>query len=239
MAKELDSKENLVGVICKISEIFISCQHHHHSDGKSSFLDWYLILGVDQESGEEVIRKRYRQLALQLHPDKNKHQKADVAFKLVLEAYSCLSDKSKRSSFDSLRRTSFCTECYAKFKSSQNGNSKENTCTNTNTTFKSSKRFVHALKELQKKFTEECRVIDNCLRATNPSLNGYPVFDPDNRVFYPDYAHFRIPVSGTTARHFPANGVGSLRRRGSMRESSVYSVGPEVDTSGKPEGREY
>ncbi|KAF3330788.1 pre-mRNA-splicing factor cwf23 [Carex littledalei] len=230
MARELDSKENLAGVICKISEIFTSCRHRHHTDGRSTFLDWYLILGVDQEAGDEVIRKRYRQLALQLHPDKNKHHKADAAFKLVLEAYSCLSDEAKRRIFDSFKCEKFCIECYEKFNSSQNGNGKEeNTCTNTSTTYKSSKRFIHAFKELQKRLSKECRVIENCLRATNQSLNGYPVFDPDNRVFYPEYPYFRMPVSGENANHFPSNGVAGFKRRGSKRESSVYNVGCEVN----------
>lgn len=134
-----------------------------------------------------------------------------------------------------MRRESFCTECYAKFKSSRNNNGKEeNISTNTGTTYKSSKRFIHAFKELQKRLSEECRVIENCLRATNQSVSGYPVFDPDNRVFYPDYPHFRMPVTGENTK-FPSNGGTGLRRRGNKRESSVYNVECEVNMSGKTE----
>jgi hypothetical protein len=132
-----------------------------------------------------------------------------------------------------LRQESFCTECYAKFKSGRNENGKENISTNTGTTYKSSRRFIHAFKELQKRLSEECRVIENCLRATNQSISGYPVFDPLNRVFYPDYPHFRKPASGENA-NFSSNGGAGLRR-GNKRESSVYNVECEVDTSGKTE----
>jgi hypothetical protein len=136
-----------------------------------------------------------------------------------------------------LRRESFCTECYAKFKSGRNRNEdgeKENNSTNTNTTYKPSRRFIHAFKELQKRLSEECRVIENCLRATNQSVSGYPVFDPDSRVFYPDYPHFRMPVSGEKT-YFPSNGGAGLRRRCNKRESSVYNVECEVNMSGKTE----
>lgn len=40
---------------------------------------------MEEDAGIDVIRKQYHKLALQLHPDKNKHPKAEVAFKLVSE----------------------------------------------------------------------------------------------------------------------------------------------------------
>ncbi|TYJ98449.1 meiotically up-regulated gene 184 protein-like protein [Cucumis melo var. makuwa] len=66
-------------------------------------IDWYRILGVDPLADEETIRKHYRKLALILHPDKNKSIGADGAFKIVSEAWSCLSDKAKRAVFDHKR----------------------------------------------------------------------------------------------------------------------------------------
>ncbi|EFJ32703.1 hypothetical protein SELMODRAFT_407756 [Selaginella moellendorffii] len=62
--------------------------------------DWYRVLQVDEEADSIAIKKRYRQLALLLHPDKNKNAKSEEAFKLVSEAYACLSDRSLRRSFD-------------------------------------------------------------------------------------------------------------------------------------------
>jgi len=65
-------------------------------------LDYYEILGVEQDSNEAEIRKAYRKLALQWHPDKNQNNKeeAERRFKLISEAYDVLSDPNKREVFD-------------------------------------------------------------------------------------------------------------------------------------------
>ncbi|XP_056843239.1 uncharacterized protein LOC108858421 isoform X2 [Raphanus sativus] len=66
--------------------------------------DWYEILGVDRLADDETVKKQYKKLALLLHPDKNKLNGAEGAFKLVLEAWSQLSSsghqtKHKKSGF--------------------------------------------------------------------------------------------------------------------------------------------
>jgi len=58
--------------------------------------DWYGILGVDPLADDETVKKHYKTLALLLHPDKNRFNGAEGAFKLVLDAWSLLSDKAKR-----------------------------------------------------------------------------------------------------------------------------------------------
>ncbi|CAI9113116.1 OLC1v1013658C1 [Oldenlandia corymbosa var. corymbosa] len=63
-------------------------------------IDWYKVLGVDPFADEETIRKRYRKLALVLHPDKNKAAGAEGAFKIISEAWSLLSDKVKKAVYD-------------------------------------------------------------------------------------------------------------------------------------------
>jgi len=67
-----------------------------------SGLDYYQILGVCRDANEGEIRKAYRKLALQWHPDKNQNNKeeAEKMFKLISEAYDVLSDSQKRSIFD-------------------------------------------------------------------------------------------------------------------------------------------
>ncbi|KAK9150098.1 hypothetical protein Syun_008407 [Stephania yunnanensis] len=65
--------------------------------------DWYGILGANPMADDETVRKQYRKLALMLHPDKNKSVGSDGAFKLISEAWSLLSDKSKRTAYDQKR----------------------------------------------------------------------------------------------------------------------------------------
>ena len=65
--------------------------------------DWYSILCVATTADDETIKKRYRKLVLQLHPDKNKEVGAEGAFQMVQEAYTVLTDKTKRAVFDQKR----------------------------------------------------------------------------------------------------------------------------------------
>lgn len=63
--------------------------------------DFYTILGVTKESTPEEIKKSYRKLALQYHPDKNPGNKeAEDKFKEISEAYEILSDPQKRNAYD-------------------------------------------------------------------------------------------------------------------------------------------
>ena len=63
--------------------------------------DYYEILGVDHSAGEAELKKAYRQLAMQFHPDKNPgDKKAEERFKELSEAYAVLSDPDKRAHYD-------------------------------------------------------------------------------------------------------------------------------------------
>lgn len=63
--------------------------------------DYYEVLGVAQNAGEDEIRKAYRQCALKFHPDRNPGDKqAEEKFKEATEAFSVLSDKDKRATYD-------------------------------------------------------------------------------------------------------------------------------------------
>jgi molecular chaperone DnaJ len=66
--------------------------------------DYYAILGVDKKADGGTIKKKYRQLARELHPDKTKgDKKLEDRFKEVSEAYDILSDDKKRSEYDQAR----------------------------------------------------------------------------------------------------------------------------------------
>jgi DnaJ-class molecular chaperone len=63
--------------------------------------DYYEVLGVSRDASEADIKKAYRKLARQHHPDRNPGDKqAEVRFKEVQEAYDVLSDKTKRTQYD-------------------------------------------------------------------------------------------------------------------------------------------
>jgi molecular chaperone DnaJ len=63
--------------------------------------DYYEILGIDRSATADEIKKAYRKLALQYHPDRNPDDaEAEAKFKEVSEAYAVLSDDAKRQQYD-------------------------------------------------------------------------------------------------------------------------------------------
>ena len=66
--------------------------------------DFYKVLGVDKKADADEIKKRYRALARDLHPDKTKGDAVkEEQFKAVSEAYEILSDPKKRAEYDEAR----------------------------------------------------------------------------------------------------------------------------------------
>jgi len=67
--------------------------------------DYYEILDVDEKSGKDEIKKKYRELAKKYHPDRNKGNKqSEERFKEISEAYHVLNDDDKRRQYDTMRR---------------------------------------------------------------------------------------------------------------------------------------
>ncbi|GAB1538742.1 J domain-containing protein [Scytonema sp. NUACC21] len=70
-----------------------------------NFRDYYEILGVTKDASNEEIKKNYRKLARQYHPDLNPGNKAaEEKFKVIGEAYEVLSDQTKRAQYDQFSR---------------------------------------------------------------------------------------------------------------------------------------
>ena len=63
--------------------------------------DPYDVLGVSREAGDAEIKKTFRRLARELHPDVNRHDpEAEEKFKEAAEAYEILSDAERRATYD-------------------------------------------------------------------------------------------------------------------------------------------
>ena len=70
--------------------------------------DYYATLGVAREASADDLKKAYRKLAMQLHPDRNPgDKKAEAQFKEINEAYDVLKDEQKRAAYDRFGHAAF------------------------------------------------------------------------------------------------------------------------------------
>jgi len=72
---------------------------------KSNLPNYYKILGVSEDATREEIKKRYRELAKKLHPDKSKIEKAKEKMAEINKAYEVLEDKELREKYDKYFRS--------------------------------------------------------------------------------------------------------------------------------------
>lgn len=69
--------------------------------------DFYEVLGVSKSASADEIKKAYRKLALEWHPDRNKTAGANDKFKEINEAYEVLSDPAKKQKYDQFGHSAF------------------------------------------------------------------------------------------------------------------------------------
>src|ERR1041385_8652026 len=69
--------------------------------------DYYEVLGISKTASADEIKKAYRKLALQYHPDRNKTKEAEEKFKEVTKAYEVLSNEEKRKNYDQFGHAAF------------------------------------------------------------------------------------------------------------------------------------
>lgn len=61
--------------------------------------NFYEVLGLDQSASSGDIKRAYRKLSLQLHPDKNKEEDAEAKFRQLVSIYEVLKDENKRKKY--------------------------------------------------------------------------------------------------------------------------------------------
>src|SRR5206468_12971783 len=69
--------------------------------------DYYDILGVSKTATQDEIKRAYRKLALQYHPDRNKTKEGEEKFKEVTKAYEVLGNEEKRKTYDQFGAAAF------------------------------------------------------------------------------------------------------------------------------------
>ena len=66
-----------------------------------NFIDYYVVLGIDRSASQSEVKKAYRKLARQYHPDLNPNDsEAEKKFKQINEAHEVLGDPEKRKKYD-------------------------------------------------------------------------------------------------------------------------------------------
>ncbi len=84
--------------------------------------DFYEVLGLDRNVGQDEVKKAYRKQAMKFHPDRNPNDKAaEEKFKEIGEAYAVLSDENKRARFDRFGHESMSQPDYGGFGFSRDG----------------------------------------------------------------------------------------------------------------------
>ena len=96
-ARRLDPELKGIDQLISVLDVLLAAADTKDYSGKR---DYYRILQVDPNAEDKVIKKQYRKIALNVHPDKNHSIGAEEAFKLVVEAFEVLSDKGKRAIYD-------------------------------------------------------------------------------------------------------------------------------------------
>lgn len=81
--------------------------------------DYYDILGISKSASVDEIKKAYRKLALEWHPDRNKAAGANEKFKEINEAYAVISDPKKRETYDQFGHAAFSREAGSGFAGQQ------------------------------------------------------------------------------------------------------------------------
>ncbi|KAK4792743.1 hypothetical protein SAY86_023178 [Trapa natans] len=196
-------------------------------------IDHYSILGLKPAADKHAVKRQYRKLAVLLHPDKNKCVGADGAFKLVSDAWTLLSDSSRRSFYDLKRNFVPQTNPSAVHASAVSGNSFNTSasqgkldtfwtvCTSCKVQYEYLRKYVN--KRLSCK---NCRGIFIAVETGIAPLSGsFPycpyTYMPSNG--FANHGADGVQYVTTSTTHYPGNGVAGYHSGQSYEYSSNVS----------------
>ena len=121
----------------------------------TEFKDYYAVLGIKKTASADEIKKKFRQLALKYHPDRNQGNKAaEAKFKEISEAYDVLSDEDKRAKYNRFGQYWQHSGTSTRAKSNQNRTTTKNTPVDFNSTdFSQYGNFEEFINELLGRFS--------------------------------------------------------------------------------------
>ncbi|XP_060213810.1 uncharacterized protein LOC132640993 [Lycium barbarum] len=210
--------------------------------------DFYTILGMDPSANRAKLKKQYKRMAVLLHPDKNKNVGADGAFRLVSEAWTVLSDRAKRSSYDqrrnlfTLHTTSGVVGNYANYSNSPappHGHGRLDTfwtvCTSCQVQYEYHRKYVN--KRLSCK---NCRGVFIAVETGLAPVNGSYAFSPWPYVPENGYKSGHgcgVTYVPTSSPAYPANNRVPSGHHGSEHLSFQWSSFPGTsDPNGSSTG---
>ncbi|XP_039069178.1 uncharacterized protein LOC120215606 [Hibiscus syriacus] len=212
--------------------------------------DWYSILQVDCPSQDkDLINKQYHRLALLLDPETNDFPFADNAFKLVTDAWSILSNTSKKSLYDkdldSCTRTNSCIAGDRSNKAGestvtrgeQNQELKKKRMPNSEprnenqrprmSTFWTACPYCYRLFEYPRIYQGCCLRCQNCDRAFHGVLiPTLPPMIPEKEAYYCNWAFFPL-ISGDQEDRMEAPPGFPVKRRESERKGGTVASPPQ------------
>ncbi|KAG7989848.1 hypothetical protein I3843_03G258300 [Carya illinoinensis] len=208
-----------------ISQMVTTFEVYIASEAKcNGELDYYSILGLKPFADKDAVKKQYKKMAVLLHPDKNKCVGADGAFRLVSEAWTLLSDRSKRSSYDLKRNKQLSSVVnqtnissihatgvtgFNNFSNSPNSHGRTDTfwtvCTSCKVQYEYLRKYVN--KRLSCK---NCRGIFIAVETGTAPANGSFPYSPWSHVpgnGYGSHGFDRVTYIPGNAAFVPGNGV--------------------------------
>jgi hypothetical protein len=133
-----------------------------------------------------------------------------------VQAHACLTDGARRRAFDDERAASYCAACHDRFRhraerrtpaaATATGGAQHGKHRGGGGGGRRMPVAAQALREVQNRLRDECRVIDSCLKANGGGgarrRQSFPLFDPSDRLRFPGYPHTRPPPPPPFAAEF-------------------------------------